>query len=214
MKWQSYRLNQGSHILRDQQADSGGEGKSKRAGKYGMNGRRHSALWLGRKTPKFSGTYQKPEQQRQFGTGLVTHCPQGLFSPFFTFTSCHIFPSVYTLSPPTICPWVSEDEDHTNAIPIKFDNVSCVMMAKKSAKKCAAFSQFLFCLLNQLLFQILFWFPHFRCRCSCAELASSRYHTKQFLMCNDFAWKTNNLIEKCATKSTSTGTHTDRFKIS
>ena len=88
------------------------------------------------------------------------------------------------------------------------------MMAKKSAKKCAAFSQFLFCLLNQLLFQILFWFPHFRCRCSCAELASSRYHTKQFLMCNDFAWKTKNLIEKCATKSTSTGTHTDRFKIS
>ena len=36
------------------------------------NGRRHS------------GTNQKPESRRPFGTGLVRHCPQGLFSPFFT----------------------------------------------------------------------------------------------------------------------------------
>ena len=28
---------------------------------------------------------QKPERRRPFGTGLVRHCPQGLFSPFFTF---------------------------------------------------------------------------------------------------------------------------------
>ena len=34
---------------------------------------------------KFSGTNQKPERRRPFGTGLVRHCPQGLFSPFFTF---------------------------------------------------------------------------------------------------------------------------------
>ena len=34
---------------------------------------------------KFSGTNQKPERRRTFGTGLVRHCPQGLFSPFFTF---------------------------------------------------------------------------------------------------------------------------------
>ena len=34
---------------------------------------------------KFSGTNQKPERQRSLGTGLVRHCPQGLFSPFFTF---------------------------------------------------------------------------------------------------------------------------------
>ena len=33
----------------------------------------------------FSGTNQKPERRRPFGTGLVRHCPQGLFSPFFTF---------------------------------------------------------------------------------------------------------------------------------
>ena len=32
-----------------------------------------------------SGTNQKPERRRPFGTGLVRHCPQGLFSPFFTF---------------------------------------------------------------------------------------------------------------------------------
>ena len=27
----------------------------------------------------------QPERRRPFGTGLVRHCPQGLFSPFFTF---------------------------------------------------------------------------------------------------------------------------------
>ena len=47
-------------------------------------------------------------------------------------------------------------KDHTIAIPIRFDNDSCVTTAKKSAKKCAAFLQFLFCLLNQLLFQLIF----------------------------------------------------------
>ena len=34
---------------------------------------------------KVSGTNQKPEWRRLFGTGLLRHCPQGLFSPFFTF---------------------------------------------------------------------------------------------------------------------------------
>ena len=34
---------------------------------------------------QFSGTNQKPERRRPFGTGLVRHCPQGLFSLFFTF---------------------------------------------------------------------------------------------------------------------------------
>ena len=42
----------------------------------------------------FSGTNQKTERRRPFGTGLVRHCPQGLFSPFFTFLLCHIFPPV------------------------------------------------------------------------------------------------------------------------
>ena len=56
------------YILGDPGADSGDEKKSKRAEKH-----------------KFSGTNQKPERRRPFGTGLVRHCPQGLFSPFFTF---------------------------------------------------------------------------------------------------------------------------------
>ena len=43
----------------------------------------------------FSGTNQKPERRPPFGTGLVRHCPQGLFSPFFTFLrSIYIFPPV------------------------------------------------------------------------------------------------------------------------
>ena len=54
------------------------------------NGRRRSDFWLGRKTLKFSGTNQKSEWRQPFGTALVRHCPQGLFSPFFTFL-CAIF---------------------------------------------------------------------------------------------------------------------------
>ena len=42
--------------------------------------------------------------------GLVRHCPQGLFSPFFTFLRA-IFSRPFRLSlAPTICPWVSEDD--------------------------------------------------------------------------------------------------------
>ena len=63
---------------------------------------------------KFSGTNQKPERRRPFGTDLVRHCPQGLFSPFFTFL-CAIFSRPFRLSlAPTICPWVSEDGDNHN----------------------------------------------------------------------------------------------------
>ena len=58
---------------------------------------------------KFSGTNQKPERRRPFGTGPVRHCPQGLFSPFFTFLRA-TFSRPFRLSlASTICPWVSED---------------------------------------------------------------------------------------------------------
>ena len=58
---------------------------------------------------KFSGTNQKAERRRPFGTGLVRHCPQGLFSSFFTFLRA-IFSRPFRLShAPTICPWVSKD---------------------------------------------------------------------------------------------------------
>ena len=62
---------------------------------------------------KFSGTNQKPERQRPFGTGLVRHCPQGLFSPFFTFLRATFFRPFRLSLVPTICPWVSEDEGKT-----------------------------------------------------------------------------------------------------
>ena len=62
-----------------------------------------------RSTQKFSGTNQKAERRRPFGTGLVGHCPQGLFSPFCTFPRA-IFLRPFRLSlAPAICPWVSED---------------------------------------------------------------------------------------------------------
>ena len=69
------------------------------------NGRRRSDFWLGRKTLKFSGTNQKSEWRQPFGTALVRHCPQGLFSPFFTFLCATFsarldFPSPPALSTP------------------------------------------------------------------------------------------------------------------
>ena len=117
------------NILGDPGADSAGEGKSKRDEKYGTkkskerrekplgtmsyqtssNGRRRSGFWLVPENLCFSGTNQKPERRRPFGTGLVRHCPQGLYSPFFTFLRA-IFSLPFRLSlAPTICAWVSED---------------------------------------------------------------------------------------------------------
>ena len=79
------------------------------------NGGRRSAFRLGRKTQTFSGTNQTPERPRQFGTGLVTHCPQGLFSPFFSFLRA-IFSRPLRLSlAPTICRWVSQDGNRKSA---------------------------------------------------------------------------------------------------
>ena len=73
------------------------------------NGRRRSAFWLGRKTQKFSGTNQKSERRRPFGTGLVRNCPQGFFSPFFTFLRAIFFRPFRLSLAATICPWVSKD---------------------------------------------------------------------------------------------------------
>ena len=72
------------------------------------NGRRRSAFWLGRKTQKFPGTNQKSERRRPFGTG-PRHCPQGLFSPFFSFLRAIFFRPFRLSLAPTIWPWVSED---------------------------------------------------------------------------------------------------------
>ena len=74
------------------------------------NGGRRSVFWLGRKTQKFSGTNRKSEPRRPFGTGLVRHCPQGLFSQFFTFLRAIFFRPFRLSLAPTFCPWVSEDD--------------------------------------------------------------------------------------------------------
>ena len=73
------------------------------------NGRRRSGFWLVPENLCFSGTNQKPERRRPFGTGLIRHCPQGLFSPFFTFLRAIFFHPFRLSLAPTICPWVSED---------------------------------------------------------------------------------------------------------
>ena len=71
--------------------------------------RRRSGFWLVPENFCVYLPYQKPEWRRPFGTGLVRHCPQGLFSPFFTFLRA-IFSRPFRLSlAPIICPWVSED---------------------------------------------------------------------------------------------------------
>ena len=73
------------------------------------NGRRRSGFWLVPENFCVFLPNQKPERRRPFGTGLVRHCPQGLYSPFFTFLRA-IFSLPFRLSlAPTICAWVSED---------------------------------------------------------------------------------------------------------
>ena len=53
--------------------------------------------------------WHQSERRRAFGTGLVRHCLQGPFSPFFTFRRAIFFPPFRLSLAPNICPWVSED---------------------------------------------------------------------------------------------------------
>ena len=69
------------------------------------NGIRRSDFWLVPEKHKFSGTNQKSERRRP----LVRHCPQGLFSPFFSFLRAIFFRPFRLSLARTICPWVSED---------------------------------------------------------------------------------------------------------
>ena len=74
------------------------------------DGHRRSGFWLVPENFCVFLPNQKPEWRRPFGTGLVRHCPQGLFWPFFTFLRA-IFSRPFRLSLAlTICRWVSEDE--------------------------------------------------------------------------------------------------------
>ena len=101
-------------MLGDPGADSGGAGKSKRVGKYGTkkskerreeplgtisyqtSSKRSPPVWLliGARKLVFFWHQSEARTAATVGTGLVRHCPQGLFSPFFTFLLCHIFPPV------------------------------------------------------------------------------------------------------------------------
>ena len=63
---------------------------------------------------------QKAERRRPFGTGLVRHCQQGPFSPFFTFLRAIFFRSFRLSLAPTICPWVSEDVEVREEMFVKY----------------------------------------------------------------------------------------------
>ena len=77
------------------------------------NGRRRSGFWSVPENFCVFLPNQKAKRRRPFGTGLVRHCPQGLFPPFFAFLLA-IFSRPFRLSlAPTICPWVSKDALHS-----------------------------------------------------------------------------------------------------
>ena len=73
------------------------------------NGHRRSGFWFVPENFCVFLPNQKPEWRRPFGTGVVRHCPQGLFSPFFTFLRAIFFCPFRLSLAPTICSWVSED---------------------------------------------------------------------------------------------------------
>ena len=73
------------------------------------NGRRRSDFLLVPENVCVFLPNQKAERWRPFGMGLVRHCPQGLFSPFFTFHRAIFFRPFRLSLAPTICPWISED---------------------------------------------------------------------------------------------------------
>ena len=99
----------------------------------------------------FSGTNQKPEWRRPFGTGLVRHCPQGLFSPFFTFLrSIYIFPPVKTFPRPHYLPLGLRGCLHLVVLQKRQRTVQ---------KKCDARTKLLFCLFNLLLTFLTFSLP-------------------------------------------------------
>ena len=116
-------------ILGDPGADNGGKGKSKRAGKYGTkkskerreeplgtmsyqtSSKRSPPFWLLIGARKLLCFFAQSEARMAatVGSGLVRHCPKGLFSPFFTFLRA-IFSWQFRIPLAlTICPWVSED---------------------------------------------------------------------------------------------------------
>ena len=119
-------------ILGDPGADIGGEGKSKWEGKYGTKKSKERqkeplgtmsyqtsskrlppfCLLIGQKNTKVFWHQSEAKTAVAFGTGLVRHCPLGVFSPFFTFLHAIFFCPFRLFLAPNICPWVSEDAVH------------------------------------------------------------------------------------------------------
>ena len=79
---------------------------------------------------------------------------------------------------------------------IKFDNFSRALTARKPAEKCAARSEYLFCAYFSFSVVVVV-----------ALSTLVLKHGKQFLICDDFAWKNRRFNRKRATKSMSAGTH-------
>ena len=98
------------YISRKNRSNSSSETQGQIVGaRESLNRRKNMAQKKSKEKHKFSGTNQKTERRRPFGTGLVRHCPQGLFSPFFTFLRALFFRPNRLSIAPAICPWVSED---------------------------------------------------------------------------------------------------------
>ena len=114
-------------ILGDPEADSGGlngrKNMAQRKVKNGEksprgqcltrpvpNGRCRSGFWLVPESFCVFLPNQKAERRRPFGTGLVRHCLQGLFSKFLTFLRAIFFRPFRLSLAPTIYLWVSEDD--------------------------------------------------------------------------------------------------------
>ena len=117
------------------------------------NGCRRSGFW-------FSGTNQKPDRRRPFGTGPVRHCPQGLFSPFLTFLRVIFFRPFRLFLAPFICPWVSEDGAACDLTPERLTCQTRLTLYQNSHQTCVervlvglffALSRVIFIGVNQLL---------------------------------------------------------------
>ena len=61
---------------------------------------------------------QKKRKERPEEPLGTRHCPQGLFWPFFTFLSALFFRPFRLSLAPTICPWVSEDDERRDLNPL------------------------------------------------------------------------------------------------
>ena len=74
----------------------------------------HRRLLIMQKKQKVFWHQSEARTAATVGTGLVRHCPQGLFSPFFTFLRVIFFRPFRLSLVPTICPWVSEEGPKSN----------------------------------------------------------------------------------------------------